>query len=220
MSRQAVLWGMDGVLVDTGDAHYESWKALLTEFGIPFGLDFFRETFGMNNAGVLGALLGDKLTPQLETEISDRKEEAFRDAIRGHAQPLPGVRFWVKRLAEEGFRQGIASSAPQENIDVLVGELGLGEVFDVIVSGANLPGKPEPVLFLEVARLLGASAECCVVVEDAVAGVEAAKRAGMACIAVTTTNPAEALAAADVVVNRLDVLPQDAFQRVLDRGSG
>lgn len=215
MTDQAVLWDMDGVLVNTGEFHFESWKAVLQEYHIPFSREFFQGTFGMNNAGILSRLLGDSLTPDLLTEISERKEAQFREAVRGQAQPLPGVRLWLLRLQEGGFRQGIASSAPMANIDTLVDELGLRFYFDQIVSGVHLPGKPEPAVFLHLASLLHVAPERCVVVEDAVAGVEAAKRAGMRCVAVTSTNPPEALQAADVVVERLDALPDDTFQRLL-----
>jgi beta-phosphoglucomutase-like phosphatase (HAD superfamily) len=101
------------------------------------------------------------------------------------------------------------------NIDVLIDDLGLRSFFDAIVSGVDMPGKPEPVLFLTVAERLDVSPELCVVVEDAVAGVQAAKRAGMRCIAVTTTNDAEALIAADFIVDRLDDLPAHMFERLL-----
>jgi HAD superfamily hydrolase (TIGR01509 family) len=215
INRAGVLWDMDGVLVDTGECHFWSWSETLAEHGIPFSRDFFQATFGMNNAGVLTALLGQRLTPELLVEIGDRKEELFRQAVKGLAQPLPGVRPWLDRLLDAGFRQAIASSAPQANIDVLVDELGLRAYFDAIVSGADLPGKPDPALFLHVARLIDVPPARCVVVEDAVAGVEAARRAGMKCIAVTTTNPAEALKTADVVVERLDDLPVDAFECLL-----
>lgn len=216
MNKRGVLWDMDGVLVDTGEFHYHAWVGVLSEYAIPFSRQFFRDTFGMNNAGVLSILLGDRLTPTLLDEISSRKEWLFREAARGHAQPLPGVRAWLETLQADGFRQGIASSAPPANIDVLVDGLGLRARFDAIVSGFDLPGKPDPTLFLEVARRLGVPPERCIVVEDAVAGVEAAKRAGMKCIAVTTTNPAEALAAGDIVVERLDALPLDTFHRLLE----
>jgi beta-phosphoglucomutase-like phosphatase (HAD superfamily) len=109
----------------------------------------------------------------------------------------------------------VASSAPPANINALVDGLGLRDYFDVLVSGVDLPGKPEPALFLKVARLLDVPPERCVVVEDAVAGVEAAVRAGMKCIAVATTNPAGALKAADVVVQRLDALAADTFRRLV-----
>lgn len=111
---------------------------------------------------------------------------------------------------------GIASSAPPANIDAVVNELELRQYFDTLVSGVDMPGKPDPALFLEVARCISVPPEGCVVVEDAIAGVEAAKRAGMACIAVTTTNPAEVLSAADIVVDRLDTLPASTFNCLLD----
>jgi HAD superfamily hydrolase (TIGR01509 family) len=215
MTRQGVLWDMDGVLVDTGEFHFQSWTEVLYEYDIPFSREFFRDTFGMNNAGILSVLLGERHTPELEAEIGDHKEERFRELVRGRAQPLPGVLDWLEHLKEIGFRQGVASSAPPANIDALVGGLGLSSYFDAIVSGGDLPGKPDPTLFLQVACQLGVSPERCVVVEDAIAGVVAAKRAGMKCVAVTTSNPAQALQAADVIVERLDALPSDTFQRLL-----
>jgi len=215
MASQGVLWDMDGVLVDTGHFHYQAWSETLSVCGMPFNHELFRSTFGMNNAGTLTTLLGQRPAPELLAEISDRKEQRFRQAMRGRVQPLPGVLDWLKRLKDAGFQQAITSSAPPANIEALVDELGLHSYFDTVVSGFDLPGKPEPTLFLEVARQLEVPPERCIIVEDAIAGVEAAKRAGMRCVAVTTTNPAEALQAADVVVERLDILPKDTFQRLL-----
>ena len=215
MSVMGVLWDMDGVLVDTGDFHFQAWRELLPEYGIDFSYQLHQETFGRNNASILSLLFGEKLTPELLSEVSDLKEARFRAAVRGHAQPLPGVRTWLERLQVGGARQGIASSAPEANIDTLIDQLGLRDYFDTIVSGEGMPGKPDPALFLEVARQLGVSPESCVVVEDAIAGVGAAKRAGMKCIAVTTTNEADALRAADIIVDRLDALPADAFLRLV-----
>lgn len=212
MTAKGVLWDMDGVLVDTGEFHYQAWHSVLAEYGLEFTREFHRKTFGMNNTGILSRLMGEDLTPELLSEISEWKEARFRAAIQGRAQPLPGVRAWLQRLQDAGFKQGIASSAPMANIDALIDELELRDRFDTIVSGLDLPGKPEPVLFLRVAKQLGIAPESCIVVEDAVAGVEAAKRAGMKCIAVTTTNEAEALAAADIIVDRLDQLAEDAFE--------
>jgi HAD superfamily hydrolase (TIGR01509 family) len=208
---------MDGVLIDTGEFHFQSWRAVLSEYDVPFSRKDFRDTFGMNNAGILSILLGDELTPELLADISHEKERRFRETVHGHAEPLPGVLDWLERLQVAGFRQAIASSAPQANIDTLVNEIGLRAYFDAIVSGVDLPGKPEPDLFLQAARLLDVPPARCVVVEDAVAGVEAAVRAGMKCIAVTTTNPADRLVAADLVVDRLDTLPRDAFVRLLQK---
>jgi len=175
-AKKGVLWDMDGVLVDTGEFHFQAWSQILSEYDIPFTKDLFQNTFGMNNAGILSSLLGHAPDPDFLAEISDRKERRFRQAVRGRAQPLPGVRFWLGRLQAAGWPQAIASSAPQSNIDALVDELGLRSYFAALVSGADLPGKPEPTLFLKAASLIDVLPGRCVVVEDAVAGVEAARR--------------------------------------------
>jgi len=212
---EGVIWDMDGVLVDTGEFHFQAWSRALSEHGIPLTSEQFRATFGMNNATILAVILGQTPTPELLIKISDRKEQLFRQAVRGRVQPLPGVQVWLERLEAAGVRQAIASSAPPANIDALVDELDLRTYFDVIVSGSELPGKPDPALFLKAARLIGVLPKRCVVVEDAVVGVEAARRAGMKCVAITTTNPAHTLKGADVIVERLDALPLDTFERLL-----
>lgn len=208
---RGVLWDMDGVLVDTGEAHFESWQQVLAEQGVPFSRTDFKKSFGMNNAGILALFLDEELAAKEVQAIGDRKEVLFRRSVKGKARPLPGVLGWLARLRVLGIRQAIASSAPQENIDVLVDELGMRDYFQAIVSGAKLPGKPNPDVFLEAARQIGAQPAACVVVEDAIAGVQAALNAGMRCIAVTTTNSADKLRAAHIIVNSLDELTEEAF---------
>jgi beta-phosphoglucomutase len=214
--KRGVLWDLDGVVVDTGEFHYQAWSLVLPEYDLPVTRETFQATFGMNNAGVLAALYGPTVEPEVAAEISDRKEEAFRQALRGHVQALLGVLDWLGRLKADGVPQALATSAPPENIDVMLGELGLWSYFDAVLSGSDLPAKPDPTLFLKAAAEINVPPERCVVVEDAVAGVEAARRAGMRCIAVTTTNPADALTKADVVVERLDALPLDSFEVLWD----
>jgi len=213
--ERGVIWDMDGVLVDTGELHYLAWSRVLPEYGLPFDREMFRATFGMNNAGILTLLLGRPPEPELLSEISDQKEQTFREMVPGNVSLLPGVLTWLKRLRSAGYHQAIASSAPQANIDTLVDELGLRDYFDALLSGFALPGKPDPSTFLQAAQAIQVPPERCVVVEDATAGVEGARRANMKCIALTTTNPAEALQAADIVVDRLDELPPDTFERLL-----
>jgi beta-phosphoglucomutase family hydrolase len=213
--KQGAIWDMDGVLVDTGEFHFPAWSQVLAKHGIPFNRELFRATFGMNNAGILSMLLGEPPAPDLLAEISDRKEELFRQAVRGRVRTLPGVLAWLESLKASGVRQAIASSAPPANIDALVDELEIRTYFAAIVSGADLPAKPHPAVFLEAARLIGVPPERCVVIEDSVAGVEGAGRASMKCIAVMTTNLASDLTGADVVVESLDSLPPDTFERLL-----
>jgi len=213
--KGGVLWDMDGVLVDTGQFHFQAWSHVLPDYGLRMSRELFQSTFGMNNAGVVSTLLGRKPEPEFLVELGERKEQQFRQVVRGHIQPLPGARLWLDRLKAQGAPQAIASSAPPANIDVIIDELGLRTYFTAIVTGYDMPGKPDPTLFLEAARRIDVLPERCVVVEDAIAGVEAARRAGMRCIAVTTTNPAQALDGADMVVTGLDALPPDVFGRLL-----
>jgi beta-phosphoglucomutase family hydrolase len=212
MSKQyGVIWDMDGVLVDTGEFHYQSWRRVFADLKTEYSRDQFRATFGMNNAGILEEILGYKPDFNFVEEVSNQKEGHFRQTVRGQVKPLPGVLEWLRQLKDMGVHQAIASSAPQANIDVLVEELQIRDFFKAMISGYDMPGKPNPDVFLRAADLMGVPTTNCIVIEDAVAGVRAAKSAGMRCIAVTTTNPAHLLSEADIVVERLDVYPVETI---------
>jgi beta-phosphoglucomutase len=220
MTILAVLWDLDGVLADTGEQHYLAWARTLEQYRIPFSRKLFQETFGMNNWGILIRLLGRQPERELYEQISNAKELSFRQGIQGQVKPLPGVLATLQALKARGLRQAIASSAPPENIDALVDELGLRDLFQAIVSAYKLPGKPAPDVFLAAARALDVPPQQCLVIEDAVTGVAGAKRAGMRCLAVTNTNPADALRQADQVVDSLLPLEAAFWDRLLDSADG
>jgi HAD superfamily hydrolase (TIGR01509 family) len=203
---------MDGVLVDTGDLHYRAWQQVLGEEGIFFSLEEFRRTFGMHNSSILEMLLGAPPDESTLKRIGGRKEALFWGLIRGQAVAMPGVVDWLKRLERSGISQAVASGAPLENIEFLVDELEIRNYFGALVSSDGMPSKPDPAVFLEAARRLNLPPQRCVVVEDGLPGLQAARGAGMRCIAVTTTHPASALMAADRVVEGLDKLPEDGFE--------
>jgi len=212
----AVIWDMDGVLVDTRELHYLAWSQVLAELGISLTWETFREVFGMSNAGILKRLLASDTDPATLLQIAERKEALFRESARGRVRPLPGVRFWLEQLTRQGVAQAIASSGPMENIQMLVNELGITAHFAAIASGADLPSKPNPAVFLAAAEALRMAADRCVVIEDSPAGVEGAKRAGMRCIAVLTTSTESALRAADVIVADLEALEPQALAKMFD----
>ena len=215
MTQYGVIWDMDGVLIDTADQHYRAWIEVLTDFSIDFPREQFDATFGMNNPALIRLLLSRPPEPELYEAISERKETLFRHLIQDDAKPMPGVLAWLQHLQDSDYRQSIASSAPQASIDVLVKAMGIRTYFSALVSGIDMPGKPEPDVFLEAAHLISTPPARCLVIEDAAIGVEGAKRAGMKCIAVTTTLPAHKLTHADIVVDSLTELPEDAIQRLL-----
>ncbi len=210
---KAIIWDLDGVLVDTGEIHFLAFDATLPDFGIPFSREAFSRIFGMGNREALESLVGHPLETSLLNEIIEKKETTFRRMIRGRARPLRGVLTLLEYFKGAGVLQAIASSAPQANIDALMDELGLRGYFRTILSapGNGLPGKPDPAVFLEAARRLGVEPAACVVLEDATAGIEAAKRAGMRCLAVTTTNSRDRLSKADYIVDSLESIDKDWF---------
>ena len=213
-TTRAALWDMDGTLIDSEEFHWISWRDTLASEGITITREQFLATFGQRNDSIIPQLLGGAATPERIERISTAKEELYRDLVRKHGmKPLPGVATWLHRLHEGGWLQSIASSAPRENIEVVLQALEAAHYFQAIVSAEDVrKGKPDPEVYLVAASRVGASPDRSIVVEDAVAGVEAARSAGMRSIGVSRNGKA---LAADIVVKSLDLLDPDAFDELL-----
>jgi beta-phosphoglucomutase family hydrolase len=186
MTLHAILWDLDGTLADTEELHFQSWRNTLTRYGIDYTFDLFITSFGRTNAEILPELLGPASTPAHIETISLEKEANYRELLRQSAlQALPGVHTWLSDFRQAGVQQAIGSSGPMANIVASIEALRIGDYFNSIISGARLPkGKPDPAIFLLAAAALGVQPEQCVVIEDSVAGIEAARRAGMRSVAV------------------------------------
>ncbi len=212
----ALIWDMDGVLVDSRRAHYEAWKHLFDAIGKPLTPEQVAETLGMSNEPILRRWLGPDTPLETVHELADRKEAWFRELVAEHVRTLPGAVELLRAAQSRGYRQAVASSAPMANIVRTVECLGLSDYFALLISGARLPNsKPDPAIFVNAAAGLGVEPTHSVVLEDSVVGVEAAVRAEMHCIAVTTTRPADDLVAADRIVDSLaDLPPKDIEQLV------
>ena len=210
---RAILWDMDGVIADTGAAHYVAWQRLLGELERDLTRQDFDDTFGMANAQILDLWLPSATTEEKRL-LATRKEVYFRDAV-AQIKPVPGVPHWLAYGREHGYRQAVASSGEMANIVAVVKALDLGNYFESILSGAFLAkSKPDPTIFINAAASLGAKPCECLVVEDGVVGVQAAKRAGMHCLAITTTHPAEKLAEADLILDDLTQLTVDLLDQL------
>lgn len=212
----AVLWDMDGVIVDSGPLHFLAWREALKQEGVRLSEEDFRRTFGQRNDTIIADLVGPDVPAERASAIGEAKERRYRALVRQKGiDALPGALGWIRRLHGRGVPQAIVSSAPLENITTILECLGATGFFQVLVSGEQVSrGKPDPESFLLAARQVGVPPERCVVVEDAPAGVEAARRAGMACLALTTSHPGTALAEADQVADGLAGLPEDTFDRL------
>jgi HAD superfamily hydrolase (TIGR01509 family) len=219
MSKLAgILWDMDGTLVDSGDLHFQSWLDTLPKYGLSISRELFNETFGMRLDEIIRVMFQEKYTPELVQTIGAEKEASFRESMPGKLQPLPGVKKLIKLFKEANIPQAVASSAPQENVDAIMAELNFSPDFQAVVCAVNMPGKPDPSVFLAAAKAIQALPQECIVIEDATHGIEAAKRAGMKCVAVTSNYPAEKLAEADIVVDRLGELGIKDFEDLINQG--
>ncbi len=201
---------MDGVIADTALYHFKAWQEVFQKRGINFTTEDFKHNFGQRNDSIIRYALGKNASPDEVDVIANEKEENYRQRVAQNIKPLSGAIELIRALKEHGVKMAIASSAPIENIQLVTRGLAVNNYFQVIVWGREVTeGKPSPQAFLLAAKRLEVEPRNCIVIEDAVAGVTAAKRAGMKCLAVTNTHPKISLKEADLVVDTLEAVSVD-----------
>ncbi len=202
---QAVLFDLDGVLIDSHVQHEKAWEAWSAELGRRLPDGFFKRSFGMRNETIIPELLGWADEREEVERMSFRKEELYREYVRSQGlEPLPGVLALLEGLKAAGIRRAVASSTPRENLGVVMEMTGLGPYFQAIITGSDVShGKPHPEVFLKAAAALGADPQRCLVIEDAYVGIDAGRAAGCRVLGVGTTHPAESLENAHRAVNDL-----------------
>lgn len=218
MSRKrAVVWDMDGVVVDSADAHNRSWVEMARRFDVPYDPDKdFKAIFGRRNSEIITDLWNVTDEEEIERMI-DAKETVFRDEAAS-LPALPGVADLMRSMQDAGWKQAIGSSAPLQNIEIILEATGLRQYIEAITSDDDVTeGKPDPRVFVLSFERLGVEPSSGVVIEDAPAGVEAAKRAGAACLAVTNTQAKETLeeAGADLIVDSLVEVDAERLDRLV-----
>lgn len=209
MPSKAVLFDLDGVIVDSRPHHLSAWHELARRHELRHDADYFTKTFGLRNDAILGGL---GVAPDAVARLAAEKEQLFRKAARGRVEALAGVRELLDALDNAAVPRAVVTSAPRENLDLILESLGIAGRFQALVAEEDASkGKPDPEGFLVAARRLGVEPAGCVVIEDAPAGLRAAKAAGMRAIGVTTTHPAADLGDADIVVESLAEAAVRAF---------
>jgi len=197
----ALLFDMDGVLMNTNPFHRRAWRKFCREMGRRVSEEELRrKVFGWRTEEGIANLWGLGGEAQIR-EMAARKEEIFRTLVADHIEPMRGLEGFLIRARASGLSLGLATSACRENVEMILDRLGIGGFFGAIVLAEEVGvGKPHPAVFLTAARQLGVKEERCLVIEDSISGVTAAKRAAMACAALTTTHRAAELfeAGADI----------------------
>ena len=203
-SNFCVIFDMDGVLADTGPIHYESWVRMAKEIGKKFTRKFFNLTFGQQSVPITRILVGDNVDQELVEKWANLKERYYREMAEEKIVPLPGVLSLLQELETLGFKLAVGSSGPPENVDLLLESLRIKHYFDIVITASDVKnGKPAPDVFLIASKKLTVLPSNCVVIEDAPVGIEAAKSAGMKCIALRTTHCNVELLKADLIVSDL-----------------
>jgi len=184
----AVIFDLDGVIVSTDEYHYRAWKSLADRIGIHFDRTINESLRGVSRMASLDILLGDHATAYTTEEkhdLADSKNRHYRQLLDllSPADILPGVLRLLEELKSHGVGLVIGSSS--KNAPAILQKIGLQHTFDAVSDGNNiLRSKPDPSVFLMAAQMLQIPPACCVVVEDAYAGIEAALAAGMKAFAV------------------------------------
>jgi len=210
---RAILWDMDGTLIDSVPYHLQAWQDVLRQINRTVDHHVWNQTAGMRNSEIIPLLFPD-MSPAEVTYVDQAKEARYRERIEQDGiELLPGVAEWIQRFAAAGWKQAIASSAPPENVATIAHVLHLNGTFEAMISGADVQrGKPDPDIFLAAAQRLSVEPQNCLVIEDAATGIEAAHRAGMKAIGVLNTHPQ---LEADLVIKSMQDLTWEMIEDVM-----
>jgi beta-phosphoglucomutase len=219
---RAVIFDMDGVLVDSYQAHFDSWRELAAEHGRTLSQGDFARTFGRTSRDIIASLWGGAPVSAAAIErLDQRKEALFRQRIGRQFPAMDGAPELLHALDAAGFRIAVGSSGPPENVELVLDRLEARDLFDAVVNGRDVTrGKPDPEVFLLAASRLGIAPSRCVVVEDAPPGIEAATRADMSSVALLSTGRTRADfdgVAPALVIGSLRDLSPGIFEAILER---
>lgn len=188
-AARAVIFDMDGVLIDSGAHHRDAWRLLLGDIGVTPPADYWRLTIGRPAEEAVPLLLGRPVEPEEAAELAQRKRELYtRLAARG-TRPVSGAPVFLDTLASQRVPRAVATSASRHDADTLLAEVGLRRQFDVIIAAEDVRwGKPNPEVYLKAAAGLAVPSKACLVFEDSLVGVHAARNCGMRVIGLTTSH--------------------------------
>jgi HAD superfamily hydrolase (TIGR01509 family) len=223
---KAIIFDFNGIIIDDEPIHFELFQKVLGEEGILLTREAYYERYlGFDDRGAFTAGFREnrrRVDDAKIEELIERKAVYYQDAIRNHASIFPGVKTLVPSLARN-LPLALASGALRHEIETILETAGLRHYFDAIVSAEDvMQGKPEPEIFLKALAALNArekdtiQAAQCVVIEDSKEGIRGARRAGMKCLAVTNSHPAELLTEANVVVQSLEEVTLPLLQKLCD----
>lgn len=212
--EKAAIFDMDGVLVNNNPWHIQAWITFAEKYGLSITPEEVESHFGNTNRDYLTFLFGRELPSDEIDKLAEEKEQIYRSICEKHIQPLNGLISFLEELKKYRFGIALATGGPLSNVKFVMDKLKAEHLFDVYVYDSMVKrGKPDPELFLKAAELLGVDPRNCVVFEDSVHGIEAARRASMLPIGINTSGYREKLKNATLV---LDDFSEISAEKILD----
>jgi beta-phosphoglucomutase len=211
---KGVLFDMDGVLVDSESFICKAAILMFSELGVKVSAEDFKPFVGMGENRYIGGVAEKHGITIDITKVKARTYEIYGEIVKGKLKPLPGAQEFIVKCRNKGFRLALATSADRIKMEVNLKETGLSEdFFQALITGLDVKDKkPSPEIYLKAAKSLGINPEDCLVVEDAVTGIDSGKAAGCRCLAVTTSFNASALRKADWICDSLLNVPDEALK--------
>ena len=200
---KAVIFDLDGTLLDNNSYHLKSWLEYLKNIGRDISEEEYNANInGRTNSDVIQYIYKRKMSDEEILKYTLEKEALYRELYKPFIKPLPGLIDFLEILKKKSIPMAIATSGIQPNIDFMFEEVPIKQYFKEVINSSHISkGKPDPEIYLKVASLLKVPTKNCLVFEDAVVGIKSAKAAGMKVIAVATTQTKEELSIADMIID-------------------
>jgi beta-phosphoglucomutase len=195
MAQKAVLFDMDGVVIDNLPYHVDAWLLYCERHGIHLTREiFYKDLNGLNSKDTFEWLLKRKISQEEINEFEEEKELIYRGFYKPFLAPAPGLMDFLTLLKAYGIKAALGTSAGPGNIDFILDGLGIRSNFDAVIGGAEVTkGKPNPEIYVRAAGMINVSSENCWVIEDSLQGIEAGLSAGMKVVGITTSHTSEEL---------------------------
>ena len=217
MNNLSIIFDLDGVLIDSNPYHKKSWKTFCEKHNISITDEILeKKVFGRTGNEAIPILFGKQIEDSLIKSYTEEVDAIYRDSFRPYIKPVSGSVDFLKMLKQEQIPTAIATSAPPKNVEFVMENIEIAQYLDIIVDNTFISkGKPNPEIYLKTAELLNRNPETCIVIEDSLSGVEAAVKAGMKVIGITTTHNENELSDTDFVINDFSELNISTLYNIL-----